>query len=53
MKTVEVTLVLMLEDSAKPHKWLPDAICQVLEPGEDLLDIHFGTERKVEEEEME
>ena len=41
MKIVEIKMVLILQDDAKPENWLPDTVENLLEPGEKLENITF------------
>ena len=41
-KYYKVTMIIALnEDTAHPRKWVPDAITECLESGEDLLEYKF------------
>ena len=39
MKTVEIKLILTIDDDSKPNKWVPDVIWEVLNENEDILDF--------------
>ena len=42
MKRYRITFEIELnEEAGHPRKWVPDAVCQGLEPGEDILDWKF------------
>lgn len=39
MKTYKVELIVKIQDESYPHKWLADAVYELLEPenGEDII----------------
>ncbi len=39
--TYNVTLTIKVKAGYHPSKWMPEAICNTLEDGEDLLDYDF------------
>lgn len=42
MKRYRITFEIELNDEAgHPRKWVPDAVCQGLEKGEDVLNWEF------------
>ena len=42
MKRYRITFEIELNDEAgHPRKWVPEAVCQGLEPGEDILEWQF------------
>ena len=41
MKTWKVEIILKLNEDSSPRKWIPDAVWECLEPGEDALAYDF------------
>lgn len=41
MKLVKITMELLVEDDTRADKWVYEAICDNLYPGEDIFDFNY------------
>lgn len=41
MRLIKVEMIMILEDEGRPDKWIPEALYECFNTGEDLLEFDY------------
>jgi hypothetical protein len=41
MKLIKIEMIMILEDEGRPDKWIPEALYECFNTGEDLLEFDY------------
>lgn len=53
MRLIKIEMIMLLDDNGRPDKWIPEALYECLETGEDLLEFDYKVLKENVEEENE